>query len=391
MIAIKLALRNLLGAGLRTWLNVIVLSFSYVLIIWTQGFYLGMYDQAKYFLIKEEVGGGQYWQKNYDPFDPLTLSDSHSVIPTKLAKLIRQKQAVPILVRQASIYPSGRMQNVIMKGIDPNQTLLQFPTSALKNANIELPVLIGTEMAKTTKLKEGDEFTVRWRDAEGTFDALDGTVVKIMKSRSPNIDRGQIWIPLKTMQKITKMPNEATAITIHPELENIPQISGWKFKDLDYFLEDVENFVEAKTAGAGIMYLLLMFLALLAIFDTQVLAVFKRRKEIGTMMAMGLTRAKVIFLFTFEGAIYGILAAILAAIWGLPILAVTAIYGIPLPEISRATISFGVAERMFPTYSLALVLGTTLLILISVTIVSFLPTRKISKLKPTDAIRGKAS
>ena len=48
-----------------------------------------------------------------------------------------------------------------------------------------------------------------------------------------------------------------------------------------------------------------------------------------------------------------------------------------------------IAEKIFPTYSAGLVLGTVLIVLITVTIVSFLPTRKIVKMKPTDAIRGK--
>ena len=38
MIAPKLAYRNLMGAKLRTWLNIIVLSMAYVIIIWQQGF-----------------------------------------------------------------------------------------------------------------------------------------------------------------------------------------------------------------------------------------------------------------------------------------------------------------------------------------------------------------
>ena len=38
MIAPKLAFRNLMGAKLRTWLNIIVLSMAYVIIIWQQGF-----------------------------------------------------------------------------------------------------------------------------------------------------------------------------------------------------------------------------------------------------------------------------------------------------------------------------------------------------------------
>ena len=46
MVTFKLALRNLLGAGLRTWLNVIVLSMSYVLIIMSQGIIRGWDKQA---------------------------------------------------------------------------------------------------------------------------------------------------------------------------------------------------------------------------------------------------------------------------------------------------------------------------------------------------------
>jgi len=40
MIAFKLAFKNLMGAGLRTWLNVSVLSFAFVIIV----FYKGMID-----------------------------------------------------------------------------------------------------------------------------------------------------------------------------------------------------------------------------------------------------------------------------------------------------------------------------------------------------------
>jgi len=44
---------------------------------------------------------------------------------------------------------------------------------------------------------------------------------------------------------------------------------------------------------------------------------------------------------------------------------------------------------MFSTYSPALVVGTILFIVIAATVVSYLPARKISKLNPTDALKGK--
>ena len=48
-----------------------------------------------------------------------------------------------------------------------------------------------------------------------------------------------------------------------------------------------------------------------------------------------------------------------------------------------------IAEKIFPVYSAGLVLGTVLTVIITTTIVSFLPARKIAKMNPTDALRGK--
>ncbi len=46
-LAFQLAYRNLIGAGLRTWLNVIVLSFAYVMIIFYNGILDGWNEQAR--------------------------------------------------------------------------------------------------------------------------------------------------------------------------------------------------------------------------------------------------------------------------------------------------------------------------------------------------------
>ena len=83
MIAFKLAIRNLLGAGLRTFLIVFILSVAYFLIIFLNGMYQGWDKQAKIDMKAWEVGEGQYWQENFDPYDPITLSDAHATIPVE--------------------------------------------------------------------------------------------------------------------------------------------------------------------------------------------------------------------------------------------------------------------------------------------------------------------
>ena len=62
--------------------------------------------------------------------------------------------------------------------------------------------------------------------------------------------------------------------------------------------------------------------------------------------------------------------------------------GIKLPETSD-NYGYAIGEKLFPAYTLGLIVGTVILVLIITTIVSFIPTRRIARLKPTDALRGK--
>lgn len=390
MLAFKLAYRNLVGAGLRTWLNVFVLSFAYVLIVWHQGLFFGMLEQASNETIKDEIGGGQYWHALYDPYDPISLDDAHGTPPGEIEALVQKNEAAKILISQASIFPKGRIQSVLIKGIDPNQTVLGIPTASLTPQDDVLPVIIGERMAKNNSFKAGDYITIRWRDVHGTFDALEAKITAVMSTNVPTVDAGQLWVPLDRLQKMMRLESQATIVVVNPKTSPTPDYTNWKFKSQDYLLSDIKEVVKTKRISSGILYVTLLFLALLAVFDTQILSIWRRRKEIGTLMALGMTRAKVIFLFTVEGMMYGILAFIMGAVYGIPLLALTAIRGIPIPH-SAEGYGFAIPSKIMPIYPAALVIGTVLIIMITVTIVSYLPTREISKLKPTEALKGKIS
>jgi ABC-type lipoprotein release transport system permease subunit len=391
MVIPRLALKNLFGAGLRTWLNVVVLSFAFVAIIGLQGIYNGMNDQAVHSLTDAEYGGGQYWQENYDPYEPLSLPDAHAPLPEALIGLKDEGLAAPVLIVQGTIYPSGRIQPVLLKGINPEQSVISIPTHFLAREDIELPALIGTRMAKNAGLKKGDTITVRWRDAQGTFDARDAYIVEVMRTTAQSVDRGQMWVPLNKIQELARMPNEASLVVLAQETEPLKEgLAGWDFKNLEFLLKDITALVQSKTIGGSIMYSILVLLAMLAIFNTQVLSIFRRRKEMGTLMALGFTRVKVIKLFTLEGAMHGVLAAVVAAIYGTPLLVMFAKKGWAMPD-NVDSYGFAIGDTLLPTYGAGLIIGTTVLVLVVTTIVSFLPTRKIAKLKPTDALRGRMS
>ncbi len=390
MLTLRLAFKNMIGAGLRTWLNVVVLSIAFVAIIATQGLYTGMNKQAIHAMKEMEIAGGQYWHPDYDAYDPLTLSDARSEIPLKLRPLISEGAGVPILISQGTIYPQGRIQSVLLKGIPPDQDVLGIPTHTLQNSEAEFPVLIGARMAESANLQEGYLITVRWRDDQGTFDAADAEIVHIMTTQVSSVDNGQLWLPLDTLQVMLGIPGYATLVTI-AESAAAPQTAGaWQWHSPDNLTEDLQKIVQSKSASAMIFYAFLLFMALLAIFDTQILSLFRRRKEMGTLMSLGMTRGQLIQLFTLEGALHGILALGVGALYGIPFLMWAAKTGLSLPDYADDA-GMAIGNTIYPSYGAALLLGTTVIVLITVTIVSYLPTRKIAHLKPTDALRGKMS
>lgn len=393
MIIPRLALRNILGGRLRTWLNVLVLSFSYVAIVLFQGLYRGMDEQVSRFKIESEYGGGQYWQEGYDALDPLSIEDAHAVLPPALVRLVKNGRATAVLIAPGTLYPGGRVMPVQIKGIDPGQKIVVLPTAVLAGpqSDGDIPALIGERMAKGAGLKVGDTVTLRWREAGGSFNALDIRIAEVVSSPNPAIDAGQVWLALNSVRMMTRMDGQATLVILGKNVSDRPEAPGWAFKSLDVLLSDIKAIVRSKSAGASIFYTLLLLLAMLAIFDTQVLSIFRRRREIGMLMAMGMTRRAVIGLFTLEGALHGVLAALLAALYGTPLALLLVRNGWALPKGTDSSYGMALGDKLFPVYGVVLVLGTTILVLTVTTIVSYLPTRRISKMKPTDALRGRMS
>ena len=358
----RLAYKNIAGAKLRTWLNVASLSFIYVLIIWNHGLFIGMQEEGTRNVIEGEAGAGQYWQKDYDPFDPLDLDKHNAEIKGRLSKIIKSGKAFPQLIIPGAIYPQGRMTNVMLR----------------------------TRMAGRLGLREGDYLTVRFRDADGTFDAIDAELIKVLKMKVPGMDNNQLWFNIDDMYELTGLKGRATIITVAEGVEPL-DLDGWIFRGHDFLLKDLNDMIVSKKAGGAIMYAIFLFLAMLAVFDTQILSIFRRKKEIGTLIALGMTRKEVVALFTIEGSMHGILAAIAGAIYGAPLLALFAKHGWKMPEGTMDEYGYAIADTIYPVYSAMLVVVTVAIIMLTVIIVSYLPSRKIAHLNPTEALKGKAA
>ncbi len=382
--AFQLAFRNLVGAGLRTWLNAIVLAFALIVVVFFNGLIDGWNGEAKRESTAWEYNAGHLYHADLDLHDPFTYLDGHGVLAKE-----KQEGLTPVLLRSITLYPQGRMVPALLKGIPVDQSIVSLPTSYLRGEEGgAFPVIIGQRMAQTLHIAEGDEIRMRWRDKNSTYDALSVKVAKVFETVVPGVDAGQIWMSLERVQQLTAMEGEVSywiaskAPTITDE--------NWRFASTEELLQPMTDLINTKKSSGIFMYILFLGIGLLAIFDTQVLSIFRRQKEIGTYIALGMTRWQVVRVFTIEGIIYSFFAVVIAGVLGTPLLWYLAEAGYPMALGDADFGNMVMSDVIYPVYDTGMVVTSALSMMLFATLVSFIPARKIAKLNPILALKGKA-
>lgn len=389
---LRLAYKNIIGYGWRSTVNMLILAIVLIGMVWMQAMYYSWIKVAETQQKAWEYGKGMLRVRSYDPFDAFSWEKSYAPTPPALKPAIADGKVIPVLMSPATIYPDGRMMPAMLKGIPTDQQLLKFPSELLRNNDSQfVPAIMGTAMAKSTRLHEGDIFSLRVKDVNGAFNALDLQLVKIVPIPVPSIDIGTVWMGLKDMQNVKAMPDMASYYILGDKsLSNI-DAPGFRFIPNNEYFADLYQIRETERGQEYIMYALLLFLAMIAVFDSQALAVFKRRKEIGTLTALGMTTGKIALLFTTEGVFYMLFASVLAAILGFPLFWYFAVYGYRIPAGYEDFGMPGFSEPIYFSYPISIILGTLAFVFVLTAFVSWLPTRRIASLKPTDALRGKVN
>ncbi|MFC1743697.1 ABC transporter permease [Candidatus Riflebacteria bacterium] len=393
MVLFKVALKNLFGTGTRFWLNVLVISVSIIVILWAKGTYAGLTYKIVNSMLRTEAGGGHIISAGFDSLDTLTYENSIKSIPPTMQKLIQQKKASAVLFCNCTIYVKGRVIQGVFKGIDPEQEILTLPTEKLGSslANGNIPLLLGVRMAKKLKCKKGDIITIKWRDSRGSFDALDFSVVELMNTENPRVDENSIWLSISHLQKMFALEGKLSYLLLKSEkdlkIAEKLQSGYWISRDKTKLTKWIMDLIRADEQNIRVIYALLLFLCSVGIFNAQVVAVFKRRQEIGTMMALGLRKKQIVWLFTLEGIITTSVASIMVFPLGFPLFYWSAVTG--FSSSYAEGMGFPLPERILAVYNVETVIFTLLFISILMGLVAWFPARKISRMEPAQALSGR--
>jgi putative ABC transport system permease protein len=383
-----IARKNFYRQGMRAFLNVLVTALSIISLVFMLSLLNGFQAQATRNLVATDVGGGHYRAPGFDILSP-TEWEEHTLKPAELFSGLPDKDKAEVLIQQGQLYPNRRLYPVQIRGISMEQSLLSLPLDNLKKYGEQvedvIPGVIGVKMARKAHLKKGDVLTLKWRDKSGAVDARDILIVDVGDMVNPRVDDGVVWLRLDHLRSMTDRQGEVSWVAVR---DYMGPLENFEFKSVEYLMADLLALLHQDRTNSKILWSILMVLVCTSVFNTQILNIFKRQKEIGTLMALGMDSKRIVRIFTLEGALAGIWALVVAALLGVPFFIWFHGIGFDVSHLSEA--SFPIRETIYPDYQPLEIFYSLVIVFILVVVAAWLPVKKITSLDPTLALRGRA-
>ena len=260
------------------------------------------------------------------------------------------------------------------------------------------PVVIGQKLAKRLKLKLRSKVVLTFQNEQGEIISGAFRVVGIYKSSNAAYDESNVLVRNTDLQGL--LNNDQIIHHIVCRVSDYQQAPGL-VKQLNSQLETPDNLIQSwKQTSPDLAYVNSMMSQMLYIFvgiillglsmgivNTMLMAVLERTRELGMLMAVGMSKARLFkmivtetFFLTCVGAPIGVLLA-----WGT--IQYTSIHGIDLSMFSSGLESFGYDTIVRPRLATKYYMQIGMMVVMAALLSAIYPALKALKLKPVEAIR----
>lgn len=415
---IRLALRNIFRHKTRSLITLSAIAFGCVSLIFVGGFFEDILFKMRESYIKAHTGHLQVTRKGFltegrrNPYAHLIEQ------PQELAGIIQQVPGVARVAQRlefAGLFSTGE---TTMSCLGQGVEVRHEPTvrlSGTATARDDLPsmagtvieqgeplsdeqpfgVIVGRGLAESLAIRPGDGLILVAHTVGGSINALDVIVRGIFYTSSQAFDDHYVRLPLATAQRLLHTQSAQALVVFLNRTEDTPRVREVleqliHARSLDVELRTWESLSDFYTKTKAffsrlffVLKLVIAIIAILSIYNTMNMAVLERTTEIGTIMALGLKRRRVLWLFLCEGGLLGALGGALGLAAGTVLTAAISRVGIPMPPPPGATITWH-SEPLIDPPTLAFAFGLSLA---TALISSWYPAQKASRLEIAQALR----
>jgi ABC-type lipoprotein release transport system permease subunit len=402
-IVLKIAWRNIWRNKLRS----LVVATSIFLGIWSGifvgAFGFGLNEQRKESMIRNHISHlqihNQAWldQKEVAYTFPATSVDAFLENDSRLSAYTTRSKATGMV---SSAHYSGAAQII---GINPSaeaqlshldQKLIEGEYFPEKGRN---PVIIGMALAEKLEVKIGSRIILNFSDGDGNIVSSAFKVKGFYEDVSSKMEELNLFVRQADLQALLGLePEQIHEIAcllkedidiaiLQKELRaKFPTLAVQSWKELSPELAYAD---EIMTQMLYIIIGIIMMALSFGIINTMLMAVLERRRELGMLMCVGMSKTKIFSMIMVETFFLALLGGPLGILFAYYSVWQGSETGLNLAPFSDGLASYGVDSVIYPVLPTSFYWGTAALVFSMTLIAAIYPARRALKLNPVETLR----
>jgi ABC-type lipoprotein release transport system permease subunit len=293
--------------------------------------------------------------------------------------------------------------NVKINGIDPVQEkhvsdlYSKIGEGSFFEKEVRNPVVVSQKLVEKLKLKFNSKIVLQIQDLHGNIAPAAFRIAGIYKTSNTAYDEFNVFVRKSDLYQLTGIDSTSAhevAILLKDYLlakqvatdlqKKFPalEVKTWKERStlLSYLNEAMDQYLY-------IIMIIILIALLFGIVNTMMMAVLERIRELGMLMAIGMSKARIFLMIVLETILLSITGASIGLALGLFAIRYFGTHGIDLSIWSKGLEQVGFDPIIYTSIDRFFVAIVVILVLATGMLASIFPAMKALRLKPVEALR----
>lgn len=405
----QIALRNISRNIRRTILSMSAIAVAAMAFVFLFSMLAGMkadmqYNLQTFYTGEIRIRNSEF--EKYQHLNPLHLGVKNSwELADELAAIEGVAAVSPRIDFGTAIYKDGVNYKARGLGVDfSREEAFQGISSFLVEGRLpqmgENEALVSRGLAEEMGLWTGDKFTLLSQTAGRGLNAITFTITGISQYELSELNKSFFQAPLDRIQYFLRMDDMAGEVLLKieegfkldqliPEVRSVTEKLAGEGMDIKKWtdINTIYSFLDLADAIYSVMAVVFFILGSTVIINTMMMVVYERRREIGTIAAMGMEGPKIVKLFFLEGFYIAVMGSAIGVLVGIGITLLTGITGIDFGQAMEG-VDMEISDVLYPILTLKSTLFVFIYSTTVASLVSLLPSRQSAKVNPIEALRS---
>jgi ABC-type lipoprotein release transport system permease subunit len=397
----KIAWKNLWRNKVRSFVVITAIGLGLWAGIFGSAFVTGMMKSKVDNVVKNETSHFQIHQEKFtDEYNGKLIIENSNEINQKLKADPDVQYTSERVIAMGMMASSRKQGSLKLVGVDveDEKQITKIHEKIIEGSFFEKkrknPIVISKETAEDYKVKINSKITVTFQDIDGEITSGAFRVVGIYNTSNNMHDRMNAFVQINDLRRLYNVETGAHEIAVWLKDHEQAQAKADEYKEVFTNLEvkswleimpEMSYMIEMMDLYLYIIVGIILFALLFSIVNTMLMAVLERVRELGMLMAIGMTKGRVFLMIMTETVMMSLIGVPLGILISEIFIGYFGTNGINLSGAQYEDLGF--SSIIYPYIDSGSYLEVTVMVFFMALAAAVYPAYKALKLNPTTAIR----